>query len=138
MSELFTTILIRTSAAGSTAQSIYKYCENCGSHWQTKSRNARCPECGYHPGKARDDLEPRPYQIFRPYLYPSPLRIMGRYMGKTSALSTPGLPRCIEENKTLIVALRVAQSVWPEEVQKWDQFHDFKIVPDNRHCKRAH
>jgi len=30
-----------------------KYCENCGYKWQAKSPNARCPECGYHPGKAR-------------------------------------------------------------------------------------
>ena len=79
-------------------------------------------------------FEPRPYQeIAADHIFTHRRCALwaGMGMGKTSStLYALDCLRCIEGNKTLIVApLRVAQSVWPEEVQKWDRFHDFKIVP---------
>lgn len=55
----------------------------------------------------------------------------GMGMGKTSAsLSTIADYKMIDDSKTLVLApLRVAQSTWPDEVAKWDDFSGLRISP---------
>ena len=55
----------------------------------------------------------------------------GMGMGKTSGtLYALDCIDLVEDNRTLVLApLRVAQSTWPAEGQKWDNFQHLKIIP---------
>lgn len=51
--------------------------------------------------------------------------------GKTTAtLMALSTLQFVEDNRTLVLApLRVAESVWPNEVKNWDMFSHLKVVP---------
>jgi SNF2 family DNA or RNA helicase len=75
---------------------------------------------------------PKPYQsIAIDFMLDHPRCALwaGMGMGKTSAtLHVLNILSLIEPTKTLVLApLRVATSVWPQEIQKWDQLSNLKI-----------
>lgn len=79
-------------------------------------------------------FKPRPYQLLmyqHLILYKRASLMVPMGMGKTSAtLMALSNLQLIEDNKVLVLApLRVARSVWPAEVEKWDDFKHLKIVP---------
>lgn len=79
-------------------------------------------------------FNPRPYQnliIDHILRYDRAAIWASMGMGKTSAtLYALDTLKMVENNNVLIIApLRVARSVWPEEVKKWDVFSHLKVVP---------
>jgi SNF2 family DNA or RNA helicase len=77
---------------------------------------------------------PRPYQVpLADHIFQHRRCAIwaGMGMGKTSGtLYALDALQMVEDSPTLILApLRVAQSTWPAEVKKWDNFNHFKIVP---------
>jgi SNF2 family DNA or RNA helicase len=77
---------------------------------------------------------PRPYQsLISSYIHDHPRCAAWVPMGfgKTAAtLSSISTINLVEPGPTLVLApLRVAQSVWPTEIQKWDDFHHLSCSP---------